>query len=62
MDLPAERFLELRNTAILALGVGGLSPYIKSIGLYNSKAKNIIATCQLLAEHQGGAEGDDGDD
>jgi endonuclease-3 len=41
--------------AILALGVGGLSPYIKSIGLYNSKAKNIIATCQLLAEHHGGA-------
>jgi endonuclease III len=41
--------------AILALGVDGLSPYIKSIGLYNSKAKNIIATCQLLAEHHGGA-------
>jgi endonuclease III len=41
--------------AILALGVEGLSPYIKSIGLYNSKAKNIIATCRLLAEHHGGA-------
>jgi endonuclease-3 len=41
--------------AILALGVDGLSPYIKSIGLYNSKAKNIIATCRLLAEHHGGA-------
>jgi endonuclease III len=41
--------------AILALGVDGLSPYIKSIGLYNSKARNIIATCQLLAEHHGGA-------
>jgi endonuclease III len=40
--------------AILALGVDGLSPYIKSIGLYNSKAKNIIATCRLLAEHHGG--------
>jgi endonuclease-3 len=41
--------------AILALGVESLSPYIKSIGLYNSKAKNIIATCRLLAEHHGGA-------
>ena len=40
--------------AILALGVDGLSRYIKSIGLYNSKAKNIIATCRLLAEHHGG--------
>ena len=41
--------------AILALGVDGLSPYIKSIGLYNSKAKNIIATCRLLLERHGGA-------
>jgi len=36
--------------AVLALGVDGLSPYIKSIGLYNSKAKNIIAACRLLIE------------
>jgi endonuclease III len=41
--------------AMLALGVAGLSPYIKSIGLYNSKAKNIIATCQLLLERHAGA-------
>ena len=40
--------------AILALGVEGLSAYIKSIGLYNSKAKNIIATCRLLLERHGG--------
>jgi len=40
---------------ILALGVDGLSPYIKSIGLYNSKAKNIIATCRLLLERHAGA-------
>jgi endonuclease-3 len=37
------------------LGVSGLMPYIKSIGLYNTKAKNIIATCQLLLEQHGGA-------
>jgi endonuclease III len=41
--------------AVLALGVNGLSPYIKSIGLYNSKAKNIIATCRLLLERHAGA-------
>jgi endonuclease-3 len=40
---------------ILALGVGGLSTYIKSIGLYNGKAKNLIATCRLLLERHGGA-------
>jgi endonuclease III len=31
--------------AMLALGVDGLIPYIKTIGLFNTKAKNIIATC-----------------
>ncbi|MCH9693674.1 MAG: endonuclease III [Gammaproteobacteria bacterium] len=36
--------------AILALGVNGLKPYIKTIGLYNSKAANIIKTCRLLIE------------
>jgi endonuclease-3 len=40
--------------AVLALGVKGLSKYIKSIGLYNSKAKNIIAMCRLLLERHGG--------
>ena len=40
--------------AILALGVAGLSDYIKSIGLYNNKAKNIIATCRLLLDRHAG--------
>lgn len=35
---------------IHALGVEGLSNYIKTIGLYNSKAKNVIATCKILME------------
>ena len=40
--------------AILDLGEAGLKRYIRKIGLYNSKAKNIIATCKrLLAEHVG---------
>ncbi len=40
--------------AILALGVAGLSKYIASIGLYNSKAKNIIAACQMLLDRHHG--------
>jgi len=40
--------------AVLALGVKGLSKYIKSIGLYNGKAKNIIAMSRLLLERHGG--------
>lgn len=35
-------------TQINALGIRGLTPYIKTIGLYNSKAKNIIKTCEIL--------------
>ncbi len=39
--------------AILALGLTGLKKYIKTIGLYNTKAKNILATCKMLVEqHQ----------
>lgn len=51
-----QKLYPVANTpeAILALGVDGLSQYIKSIGLYNSKAKNVIATCQQLIELYGG--------
>lgn len=34
--------------SILALGVGGLESYIKTIGLYRAKAKNVIALCAML--------------
>ncbi len=36
--------------AIYALGVEGLSDYIKTIGLFNSKARNVIAACKMLIE------------
>jgi endonuclease-3 len=40
--------------AMLDLGETGLKDYIKTIGLFNSKAKNLIATCRaLVAEHGG---------
>jgi endonuclease-3 len=40
--------------AILALGIKGLTPFIRHIGLYNAKAKNIVETCRLLLEQHGG--------
>jgi endonuclease-3 len=40
--------------AMLALGVDGVKNYIKTIGLFNSKAENVIKTCRILLEqHQG---------
>ena len=40
--------------AILDLGLEGLKEYIKTIGLYNSKAENIIKTCRDLVEKHNG--------
>lgn len=39
--------------AMLALGQDGLEQYIKTIGLYRTKAKNLIATCRMLIEEYG---------
>ncbi len=50
------RLFPVANTpeAILSLGEDGLKRYIQTIGLFNSKAHNIIKACQLLVEHHGG--------
>ena len=50
------RLFPVANTAqaIHALGVEGLKPYIRTIGLYNSKAENIIRTCAILQRDHGG--------
>ena len=50
-----DKLYPVANTpeAIYALGVEGLSDYIKTIGLFNSKAKNVIETCRLLIEQHG---------
>ncbi|HIE56480.1 MAG TPA: endonuclease III, partial [Chromatiaceae bacterium] len=47
-----ERLFAEANTpeAILELGEEGLKKHIKTIGLFNNKAKNIIATCRILVE------------
>ncbi|MDE1187551.1 MAG: endonuclease III [Pantoea sp.] len=44
---------------ILALGVDGVKEYIKTIGLFNSKAENVIKTCRILLEQHGGAVPED---
>ena len=40
--------------AILALGIDELKSYIQTIGLYPTKAKNVMATCQILVDQYGG--------
>ena len=40
--------------SIRALGVEGLKEYIKTIGLFNTKAENVIKTCRMLIERHGG--------
>lgn len=56
VNLATNRLFRDANTpqAIYTLGVAGLSRYIRTIGLYNAKAKNIIETCRLLIERHGG--------
>lgn len=50
------RLFPVANTpaAIHALGLRGLKSYIKTIGLYNTKAANILKTCKLLVEKHAG--------
>jgi endonuclease-3 len=56
VNLATRRLYKTANTpaAILDLGEDGLKAYIKTIGLFNSKAKNVIATCQALLEKHAG--------
>jgi endonuclease-3 len=50
------RLFPVANTpqAILDLGEDGLKAHIKTIGLFNSKAKNILAACRILLDEHGG--------
>lgn len=50
------RLFPVANTpeAMLDLGEDGLKRYIKTIGLYNSKARNIIQACRMLVDRHGG--------
>jgi endonuclease-3 len=50
-----DKLYPVANTpeGIYALGIDGLKQYIKTIGLFNSKAKNVIETCRMLVELHG---------
>jgi endonuclease-3 len=56
VNLATKELFPKANTPqkILELGENGLQEYIKSIGLYKTKAKNILATCTLLIQNHGG--------
>ncbi len=56
VNLATRELYAAANTpaAILKLGAAGLEAYIKRIGLYRTKAKNILATCKLLLDEHGG--------
>jgi len=56
VNLATRKLFAVAHTpdAILALGVDGLSEYIRTIGLYRSKAKHLIETCSILIEQHGG--------
>jgi endonuclease-3 len=56
VNLATAKLFQVANTpqAILALGLEQLESYIKTIGLYRAKAKNIMATCQMLVDEFGG--------
>ncbi len=51
-----KRLYPVANTpqSILDLGVDGLKDYIRTIGLFNTKAENIMKTCRILAREHGG--------
>ena len=56
VNIATRRFFPTHGTpeGILELGLDGLTECIKSIGLYKTKAKNVIRTCEILLEHYNG--------
>ena len=56
VNLATARFFPQHGTpqGILALGEAILADHIKTIGLYKTKARNVVETCRLLLEHHGG--------
>ncbi len=61
VNLATRRLYRVANTpaAILKLGEEGLKDYVRTIGLFNSKAKNIIKTCKALLDMHAGEVPDD---
>src|SRR5690348_9064321 len=56
VNAATRKLFPVANTpqAIYDLGVDGVKEYIKTVGLYNTKAKNLIGLCQQIIEKHGG--------
>ena len=56
VNAATRRLFPLANTpeAMLALGIEGVKPYLKPVGLYNAKSRNLIGLCRRLVEHHHG--------
>ncbi|HNV87818.1 MAG TPA: endonuclease III [Methylotenera sp.] len=56
VNIATRRLFKVANTpqAIVNLGIEGLESYIKTIGLYHAKAKNVIACCEMLMQQHDG--------
>ncbi|MGB7184686.1 MAG: endonuclease III [Burkholderiaceae bacterium] len=61
VNLATRKLFPVANTpaAILALGVDGVEKYIRTIGLFRSKAKHLLQTCQILLDSHNGEVPDD---
>jgi len=61
VNIATAKLYPIANTpeAIYKLGLNGLKKYIKTIGLYNTKAANIIKTCKILVEQHNSIVPDD---
>jgi endonuclease-3 len=54
VNLATRKLFPATPQKIVKLGVAGLEPYVKSIGLYRTKAKNVVALSKILLEEHGG--------
>ena len=56
VNAATRKLFAVANTprAMLGLGVEGVKPYLRSVGLYNTKSKNLIGLCRQLVERHGG--------
>ena len=56
VNAATRKLFPVANTpqALLALGIDGLEPYLRTIGLYRSKTRHLLQTCQILIEQHGG--------
>jgi endonuclease-3 len=54
VNLATRKLFPATPRKIVQLGVAGLEPYVKSIGLYRNKAKNVVALSKIILEQHGG--------